>query len=228
MAGRPGFSVLNSDGVPDDAPVVRERKLRAALPAVFLAHLANILPVTAPTTLTKALRLAAYSLQRNKSALGAFFRRLKGRLGAGKAVTAVDGSGVALDVLERRARELHNGVNRIRDRNHVVGSSREIQLVQADLEHATLPVSSFSLILCVHYLQRSLFAAMQAALLPGGMLLFETYTRAQVEGAGGPKNPAYLLEIGELRTAFPALRIVFYRELRAGKGIASLIAQKAG
>jgi transposase len=36
----------------------------------------------------QALRLAAYSLQRNKSALGAFFRRLKGRLGAGKAVTA--------------------------------------------------------------------------------------------------------------------------------------------
>src|SRR6202140_1685518 len=100
----------------------------------------------------------------------------------GQAVTAVDGSGVALDVLERRARELRNGVNRIRDRNHVVGSSREIQLVQADLEHATLPVSSFSLILCVHYLQRSLFAAMQAALLPGGMLLFETYTRGQVGG----------------------------------------------
>jgi transposase len=36
----------------------------------------------------QALRLAAYSLQRNKSALGSFLRRLKGRLGAGKAVTA--------------------------------------------------------------------------------------------------------------------------------------------
>jgi hypothetical protein len=35
------------------------------------------------------------------------------------------------------------------------------------------------------------------------------------------------LESGELRTAFPALRSLFYRELRAGKGIASLIAQKA-
>jgi transposase len=36
----------------------------------------------------QALRLAAYSLLRNKSALGAFVRRLKGRLGAVKAVTA--------------------------------------------------------------------------------------------------------------------------------------------
>jgi SAM-dependent methyltransferase len=146
----------------------------------------------------------------------------------GQAVTAVDGSGVALDVLERRARELQYGVSRIGDSGRIVGSSREIQLVRTDLEHATLAASSFSLILCVHYLQRSLFAPMQAALLPGGMLLFETYTRAQIESAGGPKNPAYLLEIGELRTAFPRLRIVFYRELRAGKGIASLIAERAG
>jgi SAM-dependent methyltransferase len=146
----------------------------------------------------------------------------------GQAVTAVDGSGVALDVLERRARELQYGVSRIGDSGRIVGSSREIQLVRTDLEHATLAASSFSLILCVHYLQRSLFAPMQAALLPGGMLLFETYTRAQIESAGGPKNPAYLLEIGELRTAFPRLRIVFYRELRPGKGIASLIAERAG
>ena len=142
-------------------------------------------------------------------------------------VTAVDGSKVALDVLERRARELHFGVDRSRNGGRVESSSHGIQLVLADLEHITLPAISFSLTLCVHYLQRSLFAAMQAALLPGGMLLFETYTRAQVEGAGGPKNPAYLLEIGELRSSFPGLRIVFYRELRAGKGIASLIAQKA-
>jgi SAM-dependent methyltransferase len=142
-------------------------------------------------------------------------------------VTAVDGSKVALDVLERCARELRYGVNRIRDARQVESSSHGIQLVHADLEQISLPAISFSLILCVHYLQRSLFAAMQAALLPGGMLLFETYTRAQVENACGPKNPAYLLEIGELRTAFPELRIIFYRELRAGKGIASLIAQKS-
>jgi len=146
----------------------------------------------------------------------------------GQAVTAVDGSRVALDVLERRARELHYGVSRIGDRGRIAAPSLGMQLVQADLEHATLAASSFSLILCLHYLQRSLFAAMQAALAPGGMLLFETYTTAQIESAGGPKNPAYLLEIGELRTAFPELRIVFYRELRAGKGIASLIAQRAG
>jgi len=101
-----------------------------------------------------------------------------------------------------------------------------IELVHADLERTTLPSHSFALILCVHYLQRSLFPQIERALTLGGMLLFETYTRAQLEFDAGPKNPDYLLEAGELRVAFPSLRLVFYRELRAGKGIASLIAQK--
>ena len=114
-----------------------------------------------------------------------------------------------------------------------------------------MPVKAFALILCVHYLQRSLFPQIERALAPGGMLLFETYTcdqlefdggsapsieefkiagdalkRAPTRSAGGPRNPEYLLSPGELRDAFPSLRLVFYRELRAGTGIASLIAQK--
>jgi hypothetical protein len=50
---------------------------------------------------------------------------------------------------------------------------------------------------------------------------------AQLEFVGGPRNPDYLLESGELRSAFPGLRTLFYRELLAGKGIAGLIARKA-
>jgi hypothetical protein len=57
-------------------------------------------------------------------------------------------------------------------------------------------------------------------------LLFETFTRAQLEFNGGPRNPEYLLRSGELRNAFSGLRVLFYRELRAGQGIASLMAQK--
>jgi hypothetical protein len=56
--------------------------------------------------------------------------------------------------------------------------------------------------------------------------VFETFTRAQLSYSGGPHNPAYLLESGELRTAFPGLHTLFYRELNAGQGIASLVAQK--
>jgi hypothetical protein len=79
---------------------------------------------------------------------------------------------------------------------------------------------------CVQFLQRSLFPQITSALRPNGVLLLETYTRAQLEFPGGPRNPAYLLEIGELREAFPSLCVLFYRELRAGQGIASLVARK--
>jgi tellurite methyltransferase len=75
-------------------------------------------------------------------------------------------------------------------------------------------------------LQRSLFAGIERALRPGGMLLFETFTRAQMGLSGGPQNPEFLLENGELRGAFPTLKTIFYRELHAGKGIASLLAQR--
>jgi tellurite methyltransferase len=142
-------------------------------------------------------------------------------------VTAIDGSAVALDVIEDRARAASQPVRRVTSLRGVSASRLGIELVHADLEQATLPANFFALILCVHYLQRSLFVQIERALIPGGMLLFETYTRAQLHFAGGPKNPEYLLDNGELRSAFPSLRPLFYRELRAGKGIASLLAEKA-
>lgn len=141
-------------------------------------------------------------------------------------VTAVDGSDVALEILEQRARASLYVTKRGQERGKLSVAKQGIQLVQADLERATLPADSFSLILCVQYLERSLFRQIERALMRGGMLLFETYTHAQLEFEGGLRNPAYLLQHGELRVAFPNLRTLFYRELGAGKGIASLIAQK--
>lgn len=144
-------------------------------------------------------------------------------------ITALDWSGVGLEILEARARAAHVTVRRISSME-AAGKPLHggIDLIQADLERVELPEHSFELILCIQYLQRSLFSQLPRALRPGGVLLFETYTRAQLEFAGGPRNPEYLLVPGELRDAFPDLRILFSRELRAGHGIASLLAQKPG
>jgi len=141
-------------------------------------------------------------------------------------VTAVDSSTVALEILERLARASHCAVTHIKRAAQVGNRGHGVQLWQADLEEVSLPSQAFSLVICVNYLQRSLFSPIERAMVSGGVLLFETYTAAQLEFPGGPRNPKYLLESGELRTAFPALRTLFYRELRAGKGIASLIARK--
>ncbi|MFI5093854.1 MAG: class I SAM-dependent methyltransferase [Candidatus Acidiferrales bacterium] len=147
----------------------------------------------------------------------------------GRSVMAIDWSAAGLDVLESRAQRAKLPVRRgdvaalaepAKPRMH------GIQLIQANLEEIRLPADSFFVIICLQYLQRSLFPQMARALRPGGLLLFETYTRAQLDYAGGPRNPAHLLEPGELRTAFPELHVLFYRELNAGQGIASLVAKK--
>jgi SAM-dependent methyltransferase len=147
--------------------------------------------------------------------------------GRGQNVTAVDFSSVALDILENRARHTRAPVRRSKSFQEVKRPLHgSVELMQADLQQAEIPERRYDLILCIQYLQRSLFPQMTRALRPDGVLLFETYTRAQLEFAGGPRNPAYLLEAGELREAFPELRVLFYRELRAGQGIASLVAKK--
>ena len=145
----------------------------------------------------------------------------------GQHVTAVDWSGVALETLGACARSMKIPVRNAKSVAEA-GSSKHagIELAQQDLEWIEIPEHSYDLILCIQYLQRSLFPRMARALRPGGVLLFETFTRVQLEFAGGPRNPDYLLETGELREAFPQLGVLFYRELRAWQGIASLLAKK--
>jgi tellurite methyltransferase len=138
-------------------------------------------------------------------------------------VTAVDRSPAALEVLEQRALARGQAVTR----GAVPGAAAQgIHVVRCDLDEAQLPREAFHLIVCIRYLQRNLFRELGRALVPGGTLLFETYTKAQLAFPEGPKNPDYLLESGELRSAFPELRTLFYRELNAGQGIASLLARK--
>ncbi len=147
----------------------------------------------------------------------------------GLRVSAVDWSGAALDILEARARSKKIPVFRIQIMEETKRASPAgIDLVHADLERIELPARSFDLILNIRYLQRSLFPQICRALRPKGVLLFETYTRAQLDFCGGPRDPAHLLKVGELREAFPELHLLFYRELRAGQGIASLAARKPG
>jgi hypothetical protein len=63
-----------------------------------------------------------------------------------------------------------------------------------------------------------------AALAPGGVLLYETFTAAQAL-RGRPRNPDFLLQPGELRTLVAPLRVIREREGEFdGKCIASVAA----
>jgi SAM-dependent methyltransferase len=77
--------------------------------------------------------------------------------------------------------------------------------VVADASALPFGPGSFDAIVCVSFLDRSLFKAFADMLKPGGVLVYETFTRAHLEvvargAARGPRNAAFLLEAGELPT----------------------------
>ena len=144
-------------------------------------------------------------------------------------VTATDVSISALDRAEALATSHNLPVRRAsasRIPPDFPRSHPEILLLRADLESFTLPASTFDVILCFRYLQRSLFPAIERALRPGGILVFETFTLDQLNFDRGPRNPDHLLHPGELRAAFPNLTHLFYREWKTGEAMASLLARK--
>jgi tellurite methyltransferase len=96
----------------------------------------------------------------------------------------------------------------------------------ADLTRYPLPSERFDLIVVTRYLQRDLFASIAGALVPGGLLLYETFTTAQLAHATGPRSPDHLLEPGELRRAFDGLEVLFYEEVLAPEAVARLAARR--
>ena len=123
---------------------------------------------------------------------------------------AVDRNATALDALSEEAK-----LRRLSLRTQVV-----------DLEDGPpfLDPDSFDLIVVVHYLHRPLFPGLVRALRPGGVLVYETFTRAQA-ARGKPTNPAFLLEPGELLTLVRPLQVLASREGEfEGKMLASVVA----
>jgi tellurite methyltransferase len=95
-------------------------------------------------------------------------------------------------------------------------ASREqitVHALQADLEQYPLPPERYNVVVNIRYLQRSLFDPLKAAVRRGGMIVFETFLSDQ-RHVGHPKNPAYLLERGELRSRFVDFEILSYAEGR--------------
>jgi len=93
-----------------------------------------------------------------------------------------------------------------------------VSCLRADLETSLgIPVKSGScgVILVFRFLFRPLAPAISAALAPGGLLLYETFTVAQRALGSGPRRAEFLLEPGELRALFPDLEPLEHWEGRS-------------
>jgi SAM-dependent methyltransferase len=115
----------------------------------------------------------------------------------GYAVTAVDASAEALAQLDQAARR----------RGLAVTTGR------IDLEHAPLSFTPFDVVLQFFYLQRSLISALQRLVRPGGVAVLRTFSRAG-PFAGGPGNPDYVLQQGELLRLFAGWEVLLHEEGR--------------
>lgn len=75
-----------------------------------------------------------------------------------------------------------------------------VEIMQADLEDGSpwpLPGRTFGAVVVTNYLHRPLFPALLDALMPGGVLLYETFMEGN-ERFGRPSRPEFLLKDGEL------------------------------
>lgn len=96
----------------------------------------------------------------------------------------------------------------------------------ADLTRHPLPVSRFAVVVVARYLQRDLFPALADAVMPGGIVLYETFTTAQLRLGTGPRSPDHLLAPGELRGRFEDFEILFYEEVESPDAVARLAARR--
>lgn len=125
-------------------------------------------------------------------------------------VTAVDASRVGIEMLLERARERSA---RIPAGGPAASSRLTIDARVADLEKHEFEIepATYDLICVFYYLQRDLFPAIRAGLKPGGSIVAAIHLNDGKENAK-PRNPAFLLNPGELKQLFAAWEITYYRE----------------
>jgi len=112
-------------------------------------------------------------------------------------VTAVDFSRVAIHTLQQRARD--------------AGVTLDARVADLELHEFRIEPGAYDLICVFYYLQRNLFPAIRAGVKPGGTITAAIHLNDGKPGAK-PRNPAFLLEPGELRESFRDWELNYYRE----------------
>jgi tellurite methyltransferase len=128
----------------------------------------------------------------------------------GWSTSLVDISEVAIEKAKAQARKL----------------SKQIEFHNQNAAQFLATDQQYDLVLVFYFLDRNLFSAIAEVVRPGGFLLYKTFTTAQRRVSQGPTDPSHLLKPGELRGAFPSLRLLHYSEIVAQGATAELVARK--
>lgn len=131
-------------------------------------------------------------------------------LDKGYRVVALDTSSVALSAARRAA-----------------GSrAGQVLLVHGDVDALCLAASAFDLVVSTNFLDRSSFAAIPSLLVPRGHFLIDTFLDTGSPNASGPRRREFLLQPGELLTAFPSCDTLLYEETRGPTARARFLGRK--
>jgi hypothetical protein len=90
----------------------------------------------------------------------------------------------------------------------------------------------FDVVVVTRYLQRDLFPSIRGALkaavagLPGGVVIYETFTVNQRRHGCGPTSPDHLLQLDELARHFASFDVLFYEEVEAPEAVARIVARR--
>ena len=123
---------------------------------------------------------------------------------AGRQVTAVDISGVALGMLAREAARR--------------GLAGLVTLVEADLAEWRPAAAGYALVLCTGFWDRAVFAAAATAVRPGGVIGWEAFTTAAHQARAG-LPAAWCLASGEPASLLPAGFVVLGEcDIGGGRG----------
>ena len=131
---------------------------------------------------------------------------------AGWTVHAIDRDVDVLAALQEAARGLAGTVT--------------TEVIDLEAGPVALGADAYGGIVVFNYLYRPLMPALIDALEPGGVLLYETFTRGQA-ARGHPRNPAFLLDEGELPRLVAPLQVLrSFEGERDGHLIASVVARR--
>ncbi len=126
-------------------------------------------------------------------------------------------AGQGRDVIFLSRRGLHvYGLERSREaiklaRQAAAENGVEVSMVLGDAEHLPFKRGTAGVVTVFYFLLREIMDELVAMLTPGGLLVYETFTKRQNE-IDRPRNPRYLLEDGELLAYFRGLELLFYEE----------------
>lgn len=118
--------------------------------------------------------------------------------GAGRNGLALARQGLSLVFADRSATALESV------QQQLIESDLSARVWQVDLEQPqSNPLADLtcSALICFRYLHRPLFPAIRKIVIPGGLVVYQTFTVDQSQ-FGRPHNPDYLLRAGELKHQF--------------------------